>query len=180
MSLNRLNYTEIHQIFPCIYLGGDYKITNRKYLDKYKIKAIINCIKYSPTSYFLKPYYKYLYIPWDDDPSQNIFKHLDKITNFIHRCVKHNLNILIHCGEGISRSPTAICSYMIKYLRMDVKYSINLLYQKRCVVNPNNGFIEQLHQYQIKNYKLISKHIYKTTKFKCSILYLIQLYLWII
>lgn len=175
-----MNYNEIHQIFPFIYLGGSQHISDKKYLDKLKIKAIINCIKFSPKSYFLKPYYKYIHIKWNDDPLQNILYDLDQITNFIYRCVSHKINILIHCEEGISRSPTAICSYMIKYLRMNTKYSCDLLYQKRCVVNPNEGFIDQLIKYEKRHYQLISKHIYRITKFKCSILYLIQLYLWIV
>lgn len=73
---NRLNETQIHQVLPYVYLGGSHRVEDRKYLDELKIRTILNMIKYSPTCYFLKPYYKYYHIGWDDDPRQEIIDDL--------------------------------------------------------------------------------------------------------
>ena len=45
---------------------------------------------------------------------------------------------------GSSRSATVVCAYLIKYYNLTVSQSINLLKEKRDIVNINVSFIEDL------------------------------------
>jgi protein tyrosine phosphatase len=178
--MNRLNETEIHQVLPYVFLGGDHRIRNKKYLDDLKIKSILNMIKWSPKNYFMKPYYKYFHIGWNDDWDQEIMDDLYNIAHIIHRNVKRKKNILVHCQQGASRSPTAIVAYMILYLQMNVDYSYTLLNSKRCVVDRSNDhFKGKMIDFQIKIFNLYTKHLKLYTKhFDNKTINLIQEYLW--
>ena len=46
---------------------------------------------------------------------------LNKGADFIHNVVSKNKKIYIHCREGISRAPTFLIAYYIKYEKIDVK-----------------------------------------------------------
>jgi protein-tyrosine phosphatase len=180
LLMNRLNETQIHQVLPFVFLGGIHNIQNKKYLDDLKIKTILNMIKYSSKNYFMKPYYKYFHIGWDDDSYQSIINDLYNIANIIHRNVKKKKNILVHCIAGASRSPTAIVAYMILYLQMNVDYSYDLLYKKRCVVDcSNDNFKGQMILFQEKVFKVYGKHLQLTLPFfTINFINLIQEYLW--
>lgn len=179
LQQNRLNYTLIHQIFPHVFLGGTHHVKDKDFLDNLKIHAIVNCLKYSGSSDFLRPYFKYHHVPWNDDPDQDILQDLDLAARFIHRHVKRGLNVLIHCQAGASRSPTIIVGYMISFLQMTSTYSYNYLYSKRCVVNPNHGFKKQILTYQERQYQLCEKQIKRVLKdVPQLIIILIQTYQW--
>ena len=56
--------------------------------------------------------------------------------------------ILIHCKFGISRSVSFIIAYLIKYFGFNVKGALNYVKRRRKQVNPNQGFLNQLYEYE--------------------------------
>ena len=93
-----------------------------------------------------------------DISEANIKKHFDDAIEFIHNARLHNHSVLVHCNKGRSRSATIVIAYMIwLYSQKRKKDSthhedpetvltmmLQRLKAKRPIVEPNQGFIEQL------------------------------------
>lgn len=75
---------------------------------------------------------------------------LNKITVKIADKLSNNINVLVHCFAGISRSATVVCDFICKYeptLLDDtnkVESSIEYIRQFREQIKPNHGFIKLL------------------------------------
>ena len=82
-----------------------------------------------------------------DNPSFNLYVHLDIAADFIKEAVSKG-NVLIHCAAGISRSSTCLISYYIKYRNMTTENALKLLREKRPIASPNTGFTKQLKRYE--------------------------------
>lgn len=89
-----------------------------------------------------------------DLPNTDISKYFDVTYNFIKKHLSKGENVLVHCAAGISRSSTIILNYIIRniyehgYVQKDpyniVKDVINYSRTRRSVINPNQGFQQQL------------------------------------
>lgn len=53
----------------------------------------------------------------------------------------------VHCFQGVSRSATVVCAYLISNAGMTAMESITFVQSKRKIVSPNNGFRKQLYLY---------------------------------
>ena len=90
-----------------------------------------------------------LQISIEDIETEDILSQMDKICTFIHSTLKENGNkLLVNCRAGRSRSSTAICSYLIKYHSMTVEEAISFCVERRPIVEPNQGFVKQLKEWQ--------------------------------
>jgi len=75
---------------------------------------------------------------------------LNKITVKIADKLSNNINVLVHCFAGISRSATVVCDFICKYeptLLDDsnkVESSIEYIRQFREQIKPNHGFMKLL------------------------------------
>jgi len=95
--------------------------------------------------------FKYLYIPAYDTPDYKLIVYFDEIADFIHNAVtKENGKVLVHCQMGISRSTTSVLAYLIKYHGMSPAQAKSFVKQRRSIVYPNEGFIQQLEAYAKK------------------------------
>jgi predicted protein tyrosine phosphatase len=65
----------------------------------------------------------------------------------IHEKLKEKKTVSIHCNKGISRAPTILLCYMMKYCRMRLEQAINYLNSKR-QIKPNANFIKFLIIYE--------------------------------
>ncbi len=92
---------------------------------------------YHPLSY--KPN-DILTFMFNDSRTYNILKHKDEIIEFINKCEG---KLLIHCGEGVSRSPSVFILYLIHNLNYTYEEAFKLISSKR-FIKPNIGFIRQL------------------------------------
>ncbi|TFK72450.1 phosphatases II [Pluteus cervinus] len=90
----------------------------------------------------------------DDHPSVDILVHLRSAIDFIQEQLDTGHGILVHCGAGISRSPTAVAAYLIYTRNMDVDEAITFIKKKRYVIEPNDGFIKQLRIFRADNLQL--------------------------
>lgn len=67
-------------------------------------------------------------------------KHFKKSQVFIENHLQHT-NVLVHCGEGISRSVTLVTAFMIMKTKKTPKEIIDELDKTRPGVGPNEGFM---------------------------------------
>ena len=80
--------------------------------------------------------------------------HLEISNSFIEEGSSNGNKILIHCGEGQSRSSSLLYMYMIMKKKIIYSDAIKIMKSKRPCVRPNDGFDSQLRQ---KSYELYNK-----------------------
>lgn len=69
----------------------------------------------------------------------------------IAEAVQHTLDlmqngetVLVHCSSGLSRSATLVIAVMMRRERMQLMIAYAAVFQKRPIINPNDGFFEVL------------------------------------
>jgi atypical dual specificity phosphatase len=87
-------------------------------------------------------------IPLEDLPFVELVAHLPGTTAFIANALRHHsARVLVHCGEGISRSPTIVCAYLIAQYGLTPAQAVQFVKSRRRVADPNPGFVAQLYEY---------------------------------
>jgi predicted protein tyrosine phosphatase len=92
--------------------------------------------------------FTYMHIMAHDRKDYQLSKYFDIMADFIHESIDKNNGIaFVHCKWGISRSPSAVISYLIKYHKLSLYEAKSLVKARREFISPNSGFIEQLVNY---------------------------------
>ena len=140
-----------NEIIDNIYVGNYRFALDAELLIKEGITYILNCANGLKNFYENDNIFKYLYFPLYDSESQKLDKYLEETNKFIKEGSENGNKILIHCGAGVSRSPTLCLMYMI--IEKNYKYSdaYVLMKQRRKCVIPNMGFRKLLEQ---KSYEI--------------------------
>ena len=140
----RMNY-----IIDNIYLGNVEAASDEEYLKKFNITAVVNCADDIYSSY---KDLKFLELRMYDIPEQIIVPKFEIAYKFIKINSKDtNNNILIHCYSGKSRSASLVAFYMMKEKGWDYDTCYYYMKERRPIVEPNYGFVEQLKEYYAKN-----------------------------
>lgn len=79
-----------------------------------------------------------------DVPTTDLQKYFSDIVEFIHTARVNKGVVYVHCAAGVSRSSTAVVTYLITVHNLSVKESLDFVRTKREVACPNPGFLRQL------------------------------------
>ena len=93
-----------------------------------------------------------------DINQQNIIQYFGECLNFI----KGDEKILVHCVAGRSRSATIVIAYIMWYKKISYEDAFNFVKERRTIVEPNDGFKEQLQLFE----KELIKNEYNIDKIK--------------
>ena len=137
----------LSQILHWLYLGNFENACDIKELRRNNIGYVLNCAIECKNKVLPKSIVE-LHLDVRDEPEFDIIKYFDKSNAFINKVRTDGGNILVHCKMGLSRSPSFIIAFLVKYYGFTVDSAINYLKRKRPYVNINHGFIEQLHKYE--------------------------------
>lgn len=74
-----------------------------------------------------------------------LFEHFHVAANFIERALNAGGKVLVHCGEGISRSSTLVLAYLMIKRGFHVQEAVRQVVKYRNIL-PNQGFLLQLCQ----------------------------------
>lgn len=125
-------------IIDNIYLG------DRSAVSEDTIDVIINLSGYHDRGRIIsgKTYYE---LPIDDSTSWDLSETFVKFDLILKR-INPTQRILIYCSAGISRSPTVVLYYLMKYTGLTLRESYLYLKSKRKsqYTSPNFGFFKQL------------------------------------
>ncbi|KAL4506869.1 hypothetical protein ABPG72_001290 [Tetrahymena utriculariae] len=131
-----------------LYLGSVYGADSIKQDNSQKIFSILsignepeNQIKFDPKEF------NHMTLEIYDHPNFKILPFFETAISFINQELQEN-NLLIHCFAGASRSSTIVIAYLMKEHKMSFLEAFNLAKSKRQKTNPNQGFLEQLKQYE--------------------------------
>ena len=135
------------QILNWLYLGTFSSACDIQELKRNKIYYILNCaIECNNTK--LTEEFEELHLNIKDTEDFEIIEYFDEANDFINKCRLGGGNILVHCKFGISRSPSFIIAYLIKYNSFNLEEALSFVIKKRKQIKPNKGFMNQLHKYQ--------------------------------
>ena len=128
-----------------MYLGSINSVYDIDRLKELGITHIISVI-----AGFTPPYtedFNYLVLNAMDTTNTDLSKHFDYTNSFIDEAFNSGSKILIHCMAGRSRSATILAAYIIHKFGIDYENTIRSIKSKRCIVEPNSYFVEQLNEY---------------------------------
>jgi len=134
------------RIFDFLYLGSEWNASNLEELNSNGITHILNVTR--EIDNFFPAVFKYLNIREYDVEETDLLKYWDETFNFIHSCVQMSGKVLVHCKMGISRSASTVCAFAMKYFGWSLDRALSHTKERRSIVNPNNGFRNQLRIYE--------------------------------
>ena len=132
-------------VFEGVFVGGHKIAQSAEVIGSFNITQIVNCSASVVQNYFIDDSnITYLSLNMVDGRQDDITWFMCDVINFVEVGRRSNLNTLIHCEKGISRS----CSYSIAYLmwkkQMPMKDAFAHVKSNRSVCNPNSAFTCQL------------------------------------
>lgn len=65
--------------------------------------------------------------------------------------------MLVHCAMGASRSATCVIMYIMRKFKISLDDAFEYVKTQRFLTDPNEGFIEQLEEFEKKGYKFVSE-----------------------
>lgn len=92
----------------------------------------------------------YLKIRIEDDLFADIYQHIGTCNAFIEDAKKKGGRVFVHCFAGISRSASIVIAYLMHSQEISYETAFEKCRQKRGVIEPNPGFVEQLKGYGIE------------------------------
>ncbi|CAK89645.1 unnamed protein product (macronuclear) [Paramecium tetraurelia] len=146
-----VSYSPMNCVFELdgrkLYLGNINAANDSSYLRKHDVGAVLSVIDTSDIK--LEKSVIHLWIAAEDCEKVQLIRYFDQASNFIQDNLRHT-NVLVHCYAGISRSSSLIIAYLLKCQGYSLKEALTKLKCQRPQVDPNDGFLEQLKQYEEK------------------------------
>lgn len=139
---------EMSEILPGFYLGNAHDAGNRYLLEKHQIQTIVNVSNTIPCHFLGEQPFDYHQLPCEDSHNQSILEYFEETFKLIDERLKSKKNLLVHCQGGVSRSPSFVIGYLMKYHAKTFDQAYQWVKSKRSIVNPNLNFVGQLTEYQ--------------------------------
>lgn len=135
-----------NEIVPNLYVGDIASAYNRAELKRMGITHIVTAIL--GVSPIFPNDFTYKNIPIRDIPGENIDNYFSISNEYISKAIKGGGKVLVHCMCGVSRSATLVAAYLMYAHNYSCEDAIKLLQKRRSCVDPNDGFKEQLSNFQ--------------------------------
>jgi len=85
----------------------------------------------------------------EDNPFAELAAHLPSSVAFIREALRDpEAKVLVHCVQGISRSASVVCAYLMALYGWAPSKAVSYVKTKRWIAEPNFGFVAQLHEYE--------------------------------
>lgn len=155
----------MNEIIPGLWLGSSEASANAPLLKSHNITYLLTVspsyttVKKDVVSTFpdSTPFHDgtfwRLVIPVYDMPTYNLLDHFAISFTFIHAALQIGGGVLVHCAAGASRSATILASYLMRAYKLGALEALNRVREKRPIVRPNVGFLDQLLVYEACGFK---------------------------
>ena len=151
---------DIDEIIENLYLGNFSASENIQQLKDLGIKKVLSVIDFNDFPNYKDEKIIHKSVEVSDFYYQNIIQYFGECLNFI----KGEEKILVHCMAGASRSATIVIAYLMWIQKMKFDDALNFVNSKRPIVDPNDGFREQLKIFE----KLLEDNNYDIDKINFS------------
>lgn len=144
---------DMQEIIPGLFLGpyAAAMKSKKSILQEHNITHIV-CIRQSIEANFIRPnfptLFRYLVLDIADVCTENIIQYIPQVRDFIDSCYECGGKVLVHGNAGISRSAALVIGYIMEKYGLSYKNAYMFVQQKRFCINPNEGFAQQLTEYE--------------------------------
>jgi len=145
------------EVFPNVLLGDNFLATNPQKCKEFDVTHVLNAaqgVKFgnvnTDESLFQPFGIKFMGVRAQDNQQFDLSAHFQEAADFIHQGLARNAatgsgKVLVHCVQGISRSTSLLCAYLMIKQGLSAEQSLTTIRLKREVL-PNHGFLKQLCQ----------------------------------
>ncbi|KAF7422204.1 hypothetical protein PC9H_010360 [Pleurotus ostreatus] len=156
--------TPMHQILPpapspspsgssaattgALYVGSISALSDKDYLLAHHITHLVQVLDAPWIPLSEKDGFNCYRIQILDASSVDLRPHLEAVCEHIEAALRSGRNVLIHCQQGVSRSPAIAIAYLIRNLGMTYDAAHALLKRKRACIKPNSGFVRALQEWE--------------------------------
>lgn len=143
----------MQEVVPGLYLGP-YSAASRSKLQSLLEHGIthIVCVRQDIEANFIRPNFpdkfRYLVLNIADTATENIIQHFHKVKTFIDEGLNSGGQVLVHGNAGISRSAALVLAYIMETYGLSQTRAYAIVQQRRFCINPNEGFMAQLQEYE--------------------------------
>ena len=131
-------------LFHC--LGSQDIAADFELLRRHKVTHILNIASHVENAF--PKLFKYKRIRILDLPSEKITHHFPDCFEFIAHGMSRGC-VLVHCNAGVSRASTVVIGFLMLSKRMKYTEAYEFLKAKRPCIRPNDGFRNQLKEYEL-------------------------------
>mmetsp|Transcript_85810 Transcript_85810/g.151434 ORF Transcript_85810/g.151434 Transcript_85810/m.151434 type:complete len:350 (+) Transcript_85810:220-1269(+) len=142
---------DCHELLPRLYLGGKEAANNHQGLRKSGINAVVCCqreLEYPERNFC--PDLEYYRVDVEDISREPIELFFHEATEFIHENLERKNGVLVHCKAGVSRSPSVVIAYLVKYHDYTLYDAFAAARRLRSCVTPNLGFMLKLCEWEVE------------------------------
>eukprot|EP00941_MAST-03F_sp_MAST-3F-sp1_P006352 g6352.t1 len=166
------------EVFPNVYIGHEGNARDLDWIKANKIRAVLNLCSdecgttastydsvsfdkakksngdmtdstpSSSSSVFAKGGLEYLPMNTRNDLDFDLYPVFASAHNFINRHTCKGHNVLVHCYDGISVSPTVVMAHIMRKMHSNVRDVANYTWQRRRVIEPNLAQLAALIRYE--------------------------------
>ncbi|KAG6379460.1 protein-tyrosine phosphatase-like protein [Boletus reticuloceps] len=133
-----------------LFLGSMSATMDHELLKRHHITHVVQVIDGPWIPISEKDGFLCLRIDIHDKPSADLKPHLEGACQYIATALASGGNVLVHCQQGISRSPAIVIAYLIYNLGLSYDHAHALVKRHRPCVNPNPGFVAALRAWENK------------------------------
>lgn len=132
----------MQKVFDNLYVGSKLDASNTSLLEQCKIEAVFS-FEFASVPEFVKAHA--LVTAADRKPINGSI--VSNAFGFISSQKALGRNVLIHCQEGISRSPSLVAGYLAWAYGMTISQAVTLIQSKRPVAAPDPVFLSSIDNY---------------------------------
>ncbi|KAL4080540.1 protein-tyrosine phosphatase-like protein [Scleroderma citrinum] len=131
-----------------LFLGSLSATMDRELLARNRITHIVQVLDVPWLPISEKDGFRCLKIDILDKPTADLRPHLEGACHYIANALSSGGNVLVHCQQGVSRSPAIVIAYLIHNLGMSYDQAYALVKWRRPCINPNPGFVAALRAWE--------------------------------
>lgn len=84
-----------------------------------------------------------------DTEEEEIYSYFNQVDAIVRRGLREGKRILVHCAAGRSRSATLVIAHLMLENNWTRKEAIEYVSRKRLIIEPNDGFMNQLKSLEV-------------------------------
>ena len=140
-------------VAPGLFVGDLPAASHLALLVSRGVTHVVNCL--GPEYEAFPEQLAYLTIAVSDVPHEPIARHFDAVVDFIGAALAAAAPapaappaVLVHCAEGVSRSSTLACAFLMRARGLSAAAALAALQAARPQAQPNESFLEQLRAWE--------------------------------
>lgn len=132
---------EITMVFPFLYISGAQPSNNYYRMLGIGITHVLNLCGDLIGNTSFDEQFKYLVFNMLDSPNESLEDVFPACFRFIDEAREQGGKVLVHCHQGVSRSPSVVIAYLMHCNNISFENAFAHVRRTRKVTSPNLGFI---------------------------------------